>query len=66
MSAKLFDIEPIDPAAQLFRKENEDKKDENGVPFLDTTLGKVSLGLAGAAIGAGAVYLYNKSQADKA
>jgi hypothetical protein len=66
MSAKLFDIEPIDPNARLFHKENEEKKDEKSEPFLSTTMGKVSLGLAGAAIGAAGVYLYNKSQADKA
>ena len=62
MSAKLFDIEPIDPAVKLFNADNDEKKDKDATPFLDTTMGKVSLGLAGAAIGAGAVYLYNKSQ----
>jgi hypothetical protein len=65
MSAKLFAVETIDPAVNLFRKDNEEKGDKDQVPFLETTMGKVSLGLAGAAIGAGAVYLYNKSQADK-
>ena len=66
MSAKLFDIEPIDPAVKLYHADNEKKDEKDSTPFLETTLGKVSLGLAGAAIGAGAVYLYNKSQqADK-
>ena len=64
---KLFDIEPATSAAQLYREKVEDKKGDDDRPFMDTTMGKVTLGLAGAAIGAGAVYLYNKSQqADKA
>jgi len=64
MSQKLFAVAPASPAAQLYHDANktDDKKE---TPFLETTMGKVSLGLAGAAIGAGAVYLYNKSQ-DKA
>jgi hypothetical protein len=67
MSAKLFAVETIDPSVQLFRKENEEKKDEKSEPFLSTTMGKVSLAAAGVAIGAAGVYLYNKSQqADKA
>ena len=65
MSQKLFEVETIDPAVKLFHADNEKKDEKDQVPFLDTTMGKVSLGLAGAAIGAGAVYLYNKSQADK-
>jgi hypothetical protein len=66
-SMKLFDIEPIDPNAKMYHADNEEKKGDKDAPFLETTMGKVSLGLAGAALGAGAVYLYNKSQqADKA
>ncbi len=66
MSNKLFAVAPATPAAQLYHAaEGEKSQQAKDQPFLDTTMGKVSLGLAGAAIGAGAVYLYNKSQ-DKA
>ena len=64
MSNKLFNVAPASPAAVLYHAENEKPADKKEA-FLDTTMGKVSLGLAGAALGAGAVYLYNKSQ-DKA
>lgn len=66
MSNKLFNVAPPSHAAQLYHAaEGEKKESKDNTPFLDTTMGKVSLGLAAAAVGAGAVYLYNKSQSDK-
>jgi hypothetical protein len=59
----LFEVETIDPSVRLFNDKVEgDNKDKKDTPFLETTMGKVSLAAAGVAIGAAGVYLYNKSQ----